>query len=70
MEKMILSLKNIYMLLMTEDFPIYSESVIGRKDRKGLTIRLTWTQQSVRLFLMISITHRKLPCAFGATVIL
>ncbi len=29
MEKIILSLKNIYMLLMTEDFPIYSESVFG-----------------------------------------
>lgn len=32
MGKMILSLKNVYMILMTEDFPIYSESVIGREE--------------------------------------
>lgn len=37
MGKMILSLKNVYMILMTEDFPIYSESVIGRAERKGQT---------------------------------
>lgn len=37
MGKMILSLKNVYMILMTEDFPIYPESVIGRAERKGQT---------------------------------
>ena len=29
MEKMMLSLKNIYKLLMNNDFPIYSDSVIS-----------------------------------------
>lgn len=42
MEKMILSLKNIYKLLMTNDFPIYSESVIGEKNRKGQTLLRFW----------------------------
>ncbi len=55
MEKMILSLKNIYMLLMTEDFPIYSEGVIGRNDRKGLTMLRFWQGQIVEEF-------RCLPC--------
>lgn len=45
MEKIILSLKNIYMTLMTEDFPIYSESVIGRADRKGQTMLRFWQGQ-------------------------
>ncbi len=35
MEKIMLSLKNVYMLLMTDDFPIYSESVVSKADRKG-----------------------------------
>lgn len=55
MENMILSLKNLYMLLMTEDFPIYSESVIGRIDRKGLTMLRFWHSQLVEAF-------RCLPC--------
>lgn len=50
MEKMILSLKNIYMLLMTEDFPIYSESVIGRAERKGQTMLRFWQRQIVSEF--------------------
>ena len=37
MEKMLLSLKNIYKILVTNDFPIYSESVISEKNRKGQT---------------------------------
>lgn len=45
MEKIILSLKNIYMTLMTEDFPIYSESVIGRAERKGQTMLRFWQGQ-------------------------
>lgn len=55
MEKMILSLKNIYMTLMTEDFPIYSESVIGRAERKGQTMLRFWQEQIVPEF-------RCLPC--------
>lgn len=47
MEKMILSLKNLYMVLMTEDFPIYSESVIGEKGRKGQTVLRFWQRQLV-----------------------
>lgn len=42
MEKIILSLKNIYKILMTNDFPIYSESVIGEKERKGQTVIRFW----------------------------
>lgn len=55
MEKIILSLKNIYMTLMTEDFPIYSESVIGRVERKGQTMLRFWQGQIVPEF-------RCLPC--------
>ncbi len=55
MENMILSLKNLYMLLMTEDFPIYSESVISRIDRKGLTMLRFWHSQLVEAF-------RCMPC--------
>lgn len=55
MEKMILSLKNIYMTLMTEDFPIYSESVIGRAERKGQTMLRFWQNQIAEEF-------RYLPC--------
>lgn len=50
MEKMILSLKNIYMTLMTEDFPIYSESVIGRVERKGQTMLRFWQGQITPAF--------------------
>lgn len=42
MEKIILSLKNIYKILMTNDFPIYSESVIGERERKGQTVIRFW----------------------------
>ena len=50
MEKIILSLKNIYMILMTEDFPIYSESVIGRAERKGQTALRFWQENLVSAF--------------------
>ena len=50
MEKMILSLKNLYMTLMTEDFPIYSESVIGRAERKGQTMLRFWQNQIIDEF--------------------
>lgn len=55
MEKMILTLKNLYMTLMTDDFPIYSESVIGRVERKGQTMLRFWQGQIVSEF-------RCLPC--------
>lgn len=55
MEKIILSLKNLYMTLMTEDFPIYSESVIGRVERKGQTMLRFWQGQ-------IAPEFRCLPC--------
>lgn len=55
MEKMILSLKNLYMLLMNDDFPIYSESVIGRAERKGQTMLRFWQGMMAEEF-------RCLPC--------
>lgn len=45
MEKILLSLKNIYKILMTNDFPIYSESVISEKNRKGQTLLRFWQSQ-------------------------
>lgn len=55
MEKMTLSLKSIYRLLMTNDFPIYSESVIDEKNRKGQTLLKFWQSLVVSEF-------RCLPC--------
>lgn len=55
MENGILSLKSIYMVLMNEDFPNYSESVIARSDRKGLTMLRFWQRILVSEF-------RSLPC--------
>ena len=55
MENVILSLKSIYMVLMNEDFPNYSESVIARSDRKGLTMLRFWRRIIVSEF-------RSLPC--------
>ena len=55
MKNVILSLKNIYMVLMSEDFPTYSERVISRKDRKGLTMLRFWQGILVAEF-------RCLPC--------
>ena len=42
-----MSLKNLYKVLMTSDFPIYSESVIGEKGRKGQTVLRFWQRQLV-----------------------
>lgn len=50
MESMILSLKNIYKLLMNNDFPIYSESVISKKNRKGQTLLRFWQDLLVSEF--------------------
>lgn len=55
MKNVILSLKSIYMVLMNEDFPNYSESVIARSDRKGLTMIRFWQG-------MLSPEFRSLPC--------
>lgn len=55
MEKMNLSLKSIYRLLMTNDFPIYSESVIDEKNRKGQTLLKFWQN-------LVASEFRCLPC--------
>ncbi len=44
MDKMILSMKAIYKTLMFNDFPIYSESVIPEKMRKGQTLLRFWQE--------------------------
>ena len=50
MEKITQSLKNIYRLLMNEDFTIYSERVISKKQRKGQTLLRFWQDMMVREF--------------------
>lgn len=50
MEKIVLSLKNLYMVLMSDDFPMYSESVIGRNERKGQTMLRFWQSMIVEEF--------------------
>lgn len=55
MEKINLSLKSIYRLLMTNDFPIYSESVIDEKNRKGQTLLKFWQSLVIEEF-------RSMPC--------
>ena len=55
MDKIILSLKNIYKLLMANDFPVYSESVIGEKERKGQTVIRFWQH-------MLAEEFKSLPC--------
>ena len=55
MEHQLLSLKNIYRLLMARDFPLYSESVIGEKERKGVTVLRFWQQILIEEF-------KNLPC--------
>ena len=50
MEKITLSLKNIYRLLMNDDFPIYSERVISKKQRKGQTLLRFWYDIMVHEF--------------------
>lgn len=59
MEKITLSLKSIYRLLMTNDFPIYSESVIDEKNRKGQTLLKFWQS-------LVASEFRCLPC--GQTI--
>lgn len=47
MEKQILSLKNIYRLLTAEDYIINSRSVIGRLDRRGMTLSRFWQENLI-----------------------
>lgn len=41
-ERITLSLKSIYRLLLNDDFPVYSDRVIGKKQRKGQTLLRFW----------------------------
>lgn len=50
METMILSLKNIYKLLMYSDFPIYSEVVIHKRNKKGQTLQRFWRERLTEPF--------------------
>lgn len=50
MDNMLLSLKNIYRLLMIQDFPIYSNAVFTEKNRKGLTLVKFWQSCLVQDF--------------------
>lgn len=50
MERAVLSLKKIYMLLMTDDFPMSSQSVISKRDRKGQTLMRFWQRQVAQEF--------------------
>lgn len=39
-----LSLKNLYRLLMEDDYPVYSQSVISERNRKGVTLLRFWRE--------------------------
>ena len=43
-ERITLSLKSIYRLLMNDDFPVYSDRVIGKRQRKGQTLLRFWNE--------------------------
>ena len=55
MDRVVLSLRSIYMLLVSEDYPDYSGSVIARAERKGLTMLRFWQG-------MLSPEFREQPC--------
>lgn len=42
LEQILLSLKTIYKMLMSNDYPVYSDSVIPEKTRKGQTLLRFW----------------------------
>ena len=50
MERITLSLKSIYRLLMNDDFPVYSDRVIGKKQRKGQTLLRFWKDMMAHEF--------------------
>ena len=45
-----MSLKNIYRLLMYNDFPIYSDRVISKKQKKGQTLLRFWQDTAIAEF--------------------
>ena len=45
-----MSLKNIYRLLMYNDFPIYSDRVISKKQKKGQTLLRFWQDTAISEF--------------------
>ena len=49
-ERITLSLKSIYRLLMNDDFPVYSDRVIGKKQRKGQTLLRFWKDMMAHEF--------------------
>ena len=54
LEKITLSLKNIYRLLMNDDFPIYSERVISKKQRRGQTLLRFWQDMMAHEFCCLT----------------
>ena len=50
MEQMILSLKNLYNILKKYDFPVYSGSVIGKFEKKGMTMQGFWQRYLIEAF--------------------
>ena len=50
LERIQLSLKTIYKMLMSNDYPVYSDSVIPEKMRKGQTLLRFWQNMMVEEF--------------------
>lgn len=50
MGKTLLSLKTLYKILMSNDFPVYSESVICERNRRGQTLLRFWNEQLIEEF--------------------
>ena len=40
----IITLKNIYRLLKENDFPVYSDGVFSRADKRGMTLSSFWEE--------------------------
>ena len=53
MVRITLSLKSIYRLLMNDDFPVYSDRVIGKKQRKGQTLLRFWKEVMAHEFCVL-----------------
>ena len=50
MERIILSLKNLYNILKKDDFPVYSGSVLGKSEKKGMTMQGFWQRYLIEEF--------------------
>lgn len=50
MERIILSLKNLYNILKKDDFPVYSVSVLGKSEKKGMTMQGFWQRYLIEEF--------------------